>query len=87
MAKAQLLSPNKQRERKIFLDLLQALRRQERFIQAQLAERIGARQTFISNYENGKVCLEFLDVVAICDALTMSIVQFAEQFESARKST
>jgi transcriptional regulator with XRE-family HTH domain len=86
MAKSVQRSINKQRERKIFLDLLRALRKQERFTQAQLAESIGARQAFVSKYETGKVHLDFLDVVAICNALNISIVKFAERFESGRKS-
>ncbi len=85
MAKPAQQSINKQRERKIFLDLLRTLRKQERFTQAQLAENIGSRQAFVSKYETGKVCLAFLDVIAICDALNISIVKFAERFESARK--
>jgi transcriptional regulator with XRE-family HTH domain len=86
MAKVTQRSIRKQRERKIFLDLLRALRKQERFTQAQLAESIGAGQAFVSKYETGKVYLEFLDVVAICDALDIPIVSFAQRFESVRKS-
>jgi transcriptional regulator with XRE-family HTH domain len=87
MAKPAQRSIRKQRERKILLDLLRALRKQERFTQAQLAESIGAGQAFVSKYETGKLCLEFLDVVAICDALNIPIVRFAQRFEGARKST
>jgi transcriptional regulator with XRE-family HTH domain len=87
MAKPAQRSIRKQRERKIFLDLLHALRKQKRFTQAQLAESIGARQAFVSKYETGERRLEFLDLVAICDVLGVSIVKFAERFESARKST
>jgi transcriptional regulator with XRE-family HTH domain len=84
MAKPAQRSIRKQWERKIFIDLLRALRKQKGFTQAQLAECIGARQAFVSKYETGKVYLEFLDVVAICDALNISIVKFAELYDAFR---
>ena len=49
-----------------------------------MAESIESRQAFVSKYETGKVCLEFLDVVAICDALNISIVKFAELYDASR---
>jgi len=86
MAKPVLRSTKKQRERKIFLDLLRELRKQKGLTQGQVAKGIGAKQAFVSKYETGERRLDFLDLVAICDVLSMSIVKFAERFESARKS-
>ena len=76
----------KQRERRIFLDLLRDLRKQRGLTQGQLAKGIGAKQGFVSKYETGERRLDFLDLLAICDVLTISIIKFAERFESARKS-
>ena len=78
-------SSRKQRERKVLLDLLRELRRQEGLTQDQTAKAIGAKQAFVSKYETGERRLDFLDLVAICEALNMAIVKFAERFETARK--
>jgi uncharacterized PurR-regulated membrane protein YhhQ (DUF165 family) len=51
-----------------------------------VAKGIGAKQGFVSKYETGERRLDFLDLLAICDVLTISIIKFAERFESARKS-
>ena len=50
-----------------------------------MAKAMGAKQAFVSKYETGERRLDFLDLVAICDVLGMSIVKFAEKFEAARK--
>ena len=79
-------SIRKQRERKILLDLLRELRRQKGLTQDQMAKAIGAKQAFVSKYETGERRLDFLDLVTICEVLSISIVKFAERFESLRKS-
>ena len=86
MAKPALRSIRKQRERKIFLDLLRELRKQKGLTQGQVAKGIGAKQAFVSKYETGERRLDFLDLAAICDVLNISVVKFAERFETARKS-
>lgn len=87
MAKPAQRSIRKQRERKIFLDLLRELRKQKGLTQGQVAKSIGAKQAFVSKYETGERRLDFLDLVAICDVLSISVVKFAERFEIARKSS
>ena len=86
MAKPAQRSIRKQRERKIFLDLLRELRKQKGLTQGQVAKGIGAKQAFVSKYETGERRLDFLDLAAICDVLNISVVKFAERFETARKS-
>jgi len=86
MAKLVQRAIRKQRERKILLDLLRELRKRKGLTQGQLAKAIGAKQAFVSKYETGERRLDFLDLVAICDVLAISIIKFSEQFESARKS-
>jgi transcriptional regulator with XRE-family HTH domain len=79
-------SIRKQRERKILLDFLRELRRQKGLTQDQMAKAIGAKQAFVSKYETGERRLDFLDLVTICEVLSISIVKFAERFEGLRKS-
>jgi transcriptional regulator with XRE-family HTH domain len=76
----------RQRERKILLEVLHELRKQRNLTQDQLARSMGVKQAFVSKYETGERRLDFLDLVGICDVLGMSIVRFAERFETARKS-
>jgi len=86
MAASAPRSRRKQRERKILLDLLRRLRRQKGLTQDQMATAIGAKQAFVSKYETGERRLDFLDLVAICEVLGISMVKFAEQFENVRKA-
>ena len=76
----------KQRERRILLKVLRELRRQRNLTQDQMAKAMGAKQAFVSKYETGERRLDFLDLVAICDVLGISIVKFAEKFEATRKA-
>jgi len=75
----------KQRERRILLQVLRELRRQRKLTQDEMAKAMGAKQAFVSKYETGERRLDFLDLVAICDVLGISIVKFAEKFEAARR--
>jgi transcriptional regulator with XRE-family HTH domain len=75
----------KQRERKILLEVLRELRKQRKLTQDQLAKSMGVKQAFVSKYETGERRLDFIDLIAICDILGMSIVKFAERFEASRK--
>jgi len=75
----------KQRDRRILLEVLRELRRQENLTQDQLAKALGTKQAFVSKYETGERRLDFLDLVAICETLGISVVKFAEKFEDARK--
>ena len=76
----------RQRERKVLLEVLRELRRQRKLTQDQLARSMGVKQAFVSKYETGERRLDFLDLVGICDVLGISIVKFAERFESSRKA-
>jgi transcriptional regulator with XRE-family HTH domain len=76
----------KQRERKILLEVLRELRKQRSLTQDQLARSTGVKQAFISKYETGERRLDFLDLVAICDVMGISIVKFAEKFEVSRRA-
>jgi transcriptional regulator with XRE-family HTH domain len=51
-----------------------------------MARSMGVKQAFVSKYETGERRLDFIDLVAICDVLGISIVKFAERFEASRKA-
>jgi transcriptional regulator with XRE-family HTH domain len=76
----------KQRERKILLEVLRELRKQRNLTQDQIARSMGVKQAFVSKYETGERRLDFLDLVAICDVLGISIVKFAEKFQASVKT-
>ena len=76
----------KQRERRSLLEVLRELRKQRNLTQDQMARSMGVKQAFVSKYETGERRLDFIDLIAICDVLGMSIVKFAERFEASRKT-
>jgi transcriptional regulator with XRE-family HTH domain len=75
----------KQRERRLLLQVLRELRRQSNLTQDQMARAMGVKQAFVSKYETGERRLDFLDLIAICEVLGISITKFAERFEAARE--
>ena len=86
MATSAQRASRRQRERKILLELLRDIRRQNGLTQIQMAKAIGVKQAFVSKYETGERRLDFLDLVTICEVVGLPIAKFAEQFESARKT-
>ena len=86
MAGSAQRASRKQRERKILLGLLREMREQRNLTQEQVGRSMGVKQAFISKYETGERRLDFLDLIAICDVMGISIVKFAEKFEVSRKA-
>ena len=86
MAGSAQRASRKQRERKILLELLREMREQRNLTQEQVGRSMGVKQAFISKYETGERRLDFLDLIAICDVMGISIVKFAEKFEVSRKA-
>ena len=66
----------------IFRELLRELRSAKRLTQAQLAERLGLPQSYVSKYETGERRLDFVETVLVCEALEMSLAEFAGAFAS-----
>ncbi len=48
--------------------------------QAQLAEKIGQTQSYVSKYENGEQRLDLTELEAICHALDISLLAFVERY-------
>jgi transcriptional regulator with XRE-family HTH domain len=87
MAGSAQRASRRQRERKILLEVLRELRKQRNLTQDQLARSMGVKQAFVSKYETGERRLDFLDLVGVCDVLGISIMKFAERFETSRKAS
>jgi transcriptional regulator with XRE-family HTH domain len=64
----------------IFRRLLKELRSARNLTQAQLADRLGLPQSYVSKYETGERRLDFIETAAICDALDMGLPEFAKTF-------
>ncbi|MEK7298335.1 MAG: helix-turn-helix transcriptional regulator [Candidatus Margulisiibacteriota bacterium] len=67
---------------KQFLDLLIQYRKEKQITQAALADLLGKPQSFVSKYESGERRLDFLELVAICEALEISLATFVARFKS-----
>ncbi len=69
------------REKQQLQELLRELRDAADLRQIDLAKRLGRPQSFVSKYESGEKNLDFLEVREVCEALGVSLVEFARQFE------
>lgn len=62
--------------------MLRDLRRRAGLRQADLADRLGVPQSFVSKYETGERRIDLLELKRICEALGSSLTDFVERFES-----
>jgi transcriptional regulator with XRE-family HTH domain len=79
------LSAERQRDRKVFLRLLRRVRVEARLTQAGLAKILGVTQARVSKYEQGERRIDMLELKAICDAITLPLMEFARRFEEGCK--
>lgn len=77
----------RQRDRRLFLDMLREIRRGKGLRQSDLARLVGRKQGFVSKYETGERRLAFLDLVSVCDALGVSVVDFVKRFDKERRQS
>src|SRR5260370_42528476 len=56
--------------------LLRHLRSEARLTQAEVAERVGQPQSFVSKYESGERRLDVLELRAVCSAMGTSLADF-----------
>jgi len=61
--------------------LLRQIRTEAGLRQAELAERIGEPQSFVSKYEIGERRLDILEVRAICEAVGITLQEFVRRLE------
>ena len=61
--------------------LLRQIREQAGLRQADLAQRIGQTQSFVSKYESGERRLDLLELRQVCEAAEISLSEFVRMFE------
>jgi transcriptional regulator with XRE-family HTH domain len=66
----------------ILQDLLRFIRKAANLSQRELAVRLGKPQSFVSKYESGERRLDILEIVQICKAVNISLVEFSKQLEA-----
>jgi len=69
--------PGKQR----FLSLLRQTRVDAGLRQADLAQRLGQPQSFVSKYESGERRIDLLELQEICAALGVTLSEFVSRLE------
>lgn len=70
---------------KLLLACIRATRRAENVTQAELGERLGMDQSFVSKYERGERRLDVVELRAICKALGIDLMGFLAEFEAKLK--
>ena len=61
--------------------LLRQIRTDAGFTQAEVAERLGVPQSFVSKYESGERRLDILELKEVCQALGSSLLDFVRRLE------
>jgi len=67
--------------------LLKLLRTEAGLRQTDLADRLGAPQSFVSKYEAGERRLDFLELRMVCQALGVSMTEFVTRLERTLDGT
>lgn len=70
-------------QQKKLQDVLRQIRRDADLRQVELAERLGEPQSFVSKYENGERRLDILEVRVICQAVGITLDDFARKLEQS----
>lgn len=65
--------------------LLREIRVEAGLKQADVAERIGSDQSFVSRYERGERRLDLVELEAICTACKMKLEEFARRYSASKK--
>jgi transcriptional regulator with XRE-family HTH domain len=84
MARGGPRTPQKTADRRVLLELLQTVRKEAGLRQEDLAAAIGRKQAYISKYEQGERRLDLLDLATICDAVGLTLADFAARFDARR---
>jgi transcriptional regulator with XRE-family HTH domain len=63
-----------------FRELLKEKRVAKNLTQADVAKGLGLPQSYVSKYESGERRLDFVETVLVCEALGMSIEEFAAAY-------
>ncbi len=68
-------------EQKKLRKLLLQIRKGAALRQADLAQRLGKHQTFVSNYERGERTLDVLELRQVCKTVGISLTEFVRRLE------
>jgi len=60
--------------------LLRKIRLSKGLTQAQVAERIGEGQSYVSKYENGEQRLDLVELEMICISLDIKLIDFVRDY-------
>jgi transcriptional regulator with XRE-family HTH domain len=64
-------------------ELIRNLRTQKAYLnQAQFAQKLGVKQSYVSKIENGKVRIGIIEVWEICSIMDIPFTEFAKMLES-----
>ena len=63
-----------------FRNLLREIRERRGFTQADIANRLGVQQSFVSKYEVGERRLDFPETVEVCAALEIRLSDFTKLY-------
>lgn len=63
----------------VLIDLLKEKRLILHVTQKDLADKLGADQTFVSKYETGERRLDVIELFSVCDALGLNFVDFVTE--------
>lgn len=66
----------------VFRELLKETRVAKNLTQAQVAARLELPQSYVSKYESGERRLDFVETVLVCEALGLSIKEFAAAYSA-----
>lgn len=70
------------RQRVLFIQLLQQVRCRQKITQITLSERLNKPQSFVSKYENSERILDIVEIYQICQALDIKFIELMQQFHN-----
>lgn len=66
----------------LFRELLKEFRIAKNLTQAEVAERLGLPQSYVSKYETGERRLDFVETALACEALELGLDDFVRAFNT-----
>ena len=64
-------------------ELLRIMRSDAGLRQADLAQRLGVPQSFVSKYESGERRLDIVEIRQVCQVFGISLAEFVRRFEDS----
>ncbi len=67
-------------KREVLTALLKALRSEAGLTQTEMANLLGKPQSYVSKYESGERRLDFVEVMEVCEGLSVAPKSFLERY-------